>query len=137
MEVACCKFPSKFPPLHWTVWTICSKWEATPSIYWSLGKNPLYFLLYFGLSNFVSVVIREQKRIRKRDYLEKCSGPLNKFPGNWFLHHMVSWERHDVIHVSNNWCHIPVQIVKCKGVNFEKNSLQATSNIQALIATPH
>ena len=27
-----------------------------------------------GLSDFVSVIIREQKGLRKRDYLEKCCG---------------------------------------------------------------
>ena len=82
LEVAFCEFSSKFPPLHLTVWTVCSKSEATPSIYWSLGKSPLFFLWCFGLSDFVTVIIREQKRSRKRDYLEKCPGPLNKFPRN-------------------------------------------------------
>ena len=103
MEVTCCEFSSKFTPSHLTVWTICSKSEATPSIYWSLGKSPLFFLWHFGLSDFVSVIIREQKGLRKRDYLEKCPGPLNKFPRNWFLHDMISWEHHDALHVSNNW----------------------------------
>ena len=134
MEAACCEFSSKFPPLHLTVWTVCSKSEATPSIYWSLGKSPLFFLWHFGLSDFVSVIIREQKGLRKRDYLEKCTGPLNKFPRNWFLHDMISWEHHDALHVSNNWLHT-VQTVKCKGVNFEENSQHAASNIQALIST--
>ena len=45
---------------------------------------------------------------------------------------MISWERHDALHVSNNWLYT-VQMVKCKGVNFEENSQHATSNIQALI----
>ena len=134
LEAACCEFSSKFPPLHLTVWTVCSKSEATPSIYWSLGKSPLFFLWHFGLSDFVSVIIREQKGLRKRDYLEKCPGPLNKFPRNWFLHDMISCERHDALHVSNNWLHT-VQTVKCKGVNFEENSQHAASNIQALIST--
>ena len=58
LDVACCKFSSKFPSLHLTVWTICSKSEATPSIYWSLGKSPIFFLWHFGLSDFVSVIIR-------------------------------------------------------------------------------
>ena len=110
LEVACCEFCSKFPPLHLTVWTVCSKSEATPSIYWSLGKSPLFFLWRFGLSDFVSVIIREQKGLRKRDYLEKCPGPLNKFPRNWFLHNMISWERHDALHVFNKWLHT-VQMV--------------------------
>ena len=70
----------------------------------------------------VSVIIKgKQKGLRKRDYLEKWSGPLNKFPRNWFLHDMISWEHHDARHVSNNWLHT-VQMVKCKGVNFEENS---------------
>ena len=121
MEAACCEFSSKFPPLHLTVWTVCSNSEATPSIYWSLRKSPLFFLWCFGLSDFVSVIIREQKGLRKRDYLEKCPGPLNKFPRNWFLQDMISWEHHDALHVSNNWLHT-VQMVKCKGVNFEEHS---------------
>ena len=133
-EAACCEFSSKFSPLHLTVWTVCSKSEATPSIYWSLGKSPLFFLWHVGLSDIVSVIIREQKGLRKRDYLEKCPGPLNKFPWNWFLHDMISWERHDALHVSNNWLH-KVQTVKCIGVNFEENSQHAASNIQALIST--
>ena len=108
LEVTCCEFSSKFTPLHLTVWTVCSKWEATTS------------------SNFMSVIVREQKGLRKRDYLGKCPGPLNKFPRNWFLHDMSSWEHHDAFHVSNHWLHM-VQMVKCKGVNFEENSLQATS----------
>ena len=85
-------FCEKFTPSHLTVWTVCSKSEATPSIYWSLGESPLFFLWRFGLSNFVSVIIWEQKGLRKRDYLEKCSNPLNTFPRNWFLHDMISWE---------------------------------------------
>ena len=85
MEVACCEFSSTvkewtFTPSQLTVWTACSKSEAIPSIYWSLGKSPLFFLWHFGLSNFVSVIIREQKGLRKRDYLEKCPGSLNKIP---------------------------------------------------------
>ena len=91
LEVACFEFSSKFTPLHLTIWTVCSKWEASPSMYWSLDKSPLFFLWRFGLSNFVSVVIREQKGLRKKDYLEKCPSPLNKFPRNWFLHDMISW----------------------------------------------
>ena len=59
LEVACCEFSSKFPPLHLTVWNVCSKSEAT-------DKSPLFFLWYFGLSDFVSVIIREQKGLRKR-----------------------------------------------------------------------
>ena len=78
LEVACCEFSSKFTPSRLTVWAVCSKWEATPSIYWSLGKSPLFFLWRFGLSNFMSVIIREQKGLSKMDYLEKCPSPLNK-----------------------------------------------------------
>ena len=100
----------------------------------TLDWSPLFFLWCFGLSDFVSVIIREQKGSRKRDYLEKCPVQLNKFPRNWFLHDMISWECHDALHVSNNWLHT-VQMVKCKGVNFEENSQHATSNIQALIST--
>ena len=117
-----------------TIWMVCCKWEATPSIYWSLGKSPLFFLWRFGLSDFVSVIIREQKGLRKRDYLEKCPSPLNKFPRNWFLHDMILCELHDALHVSNHWLHM-VQMVKFKGVNFEENSQHATSNIQTLIST--
>ena len=69
------------------------------------------------------------------DYLDKWPASLNKFPRNWFLYDMISWEHHDALHVSNNWLIITVQTVKCKGVNFEENSQHVTSNIQALIST--
>ena len=121
LEVACCEFSSKFTPSHLTVWTVCSNSEATPSIYWSLGKSPLFFLLHFGLSNVVSIIIREQKGLRKRDYLEKCPGPLNKFPTDWFLHDVISWERHDALHVSNFW-YIYDKYVKMINI-FNKNTL--------------
>ena len=124
LEVACCEFSSKFTPLHLTVWTVCSKSEATPSIYWSSGKSPLFFLWRFGLSNFVSVIIREQKGLRKRDYLEKCPGPLYKFPRNWFLYDMISWERHDALHVSNNWLHM------FKWSNVKELTLRKIRNMQ-------
>ena len=61
LEVACCKLTSKFTPSHLTVCTVCSKCEETPSIYWSLGKSPLFFWWCFGLSDF-----------RIRYDLEKC-----------------------------------------------------------------
>ena len=99
-----------------------------------IGQKSFIFVWCFGLSNFVSVITREQKGLKKRDYLEKCPTSLNKFPRNWFLHDMFSWEHHDALHVSNNWLHT-VQMVKCKGVNFEENSQHAASNIQALIST--
>ena len=70
LEAACCEFSSKFTPSHLTVWTVCSKSEASPPIYWSLGKSSLFFLWCFGLSNLVSVIIREQKGLMKRVYLE-------------------------------------------------------------------
>ena len=117
-----------------TIWTICSKWEATPFIYWSLGKSPLFFLWYFGLSNFVSVIIRAQRGSRKRNYLEMFTVPLNKFPIYWFLHHMISWKFEDALHASNYLLQT-VQTVKCNGVKFVQNSQQASSNIQALIST--
>ena len=121
------------------IWTVYSKWKTNPSItgYWPLGKSPLFFLWHFGLSNIVSVIIREQKGLRKRNYLEKCPGSLNKFPRNWFLHGIISCERHDALHISNNWLHMVQMVGKGKGVNFEENSQHATSNIQALISTTH
>ena len=85
----------------------------------------------FGLSNFVSVIIREPKGLRKRDYIDKCLGPLNQFPGNWFLYDMISWERPDAFHVSNHWLQM-VQTIKCKGVNFEENSQQANKLLSQL-----
>ena len=96
--------------------------------------RPLRKIYVFTADILFHWSIREQKGLRKRDYLEKCPGPLNNFPRNWFLHDMISWERHDALHVSNNWLHT-VHTIKCKGVNFEGNSQQATSNIQALIST--
>ena len=59
------------------------------------------FLCRFGLSNFMSVIIREQKGLRKRDYLEKSLGVLNKISGNQFLHGMIPWVSVDTLHVSN------------------------------------
>ena len=94
LEVACCEFSSKFPPLHLTVWTVCSKSEATHSIYWSLGKSPLFFLWHFGLSDFVSVIIRAQKGLKKGDYLEKCPGPLYKFPE---INSCITWSHESVM----------------------------------------
>ena len=81
-----------------------------------IGQKSFIFLMTFWI---IWLCVREQKGLRKKDHLEKCSGPLNKFPGNWFLHDMISWEHHDALHVSNNWLHT-VQTVKCKGVNFEE-----------------
>ena len=95
LEVACCEFSSKFTPSHLTVWTVCSKSEATPSIYWSLGKSPLFFFWHFGLSDFVSVIIKEQKGSRKRDYLEKWPSPLNKFPRNW--NSCMTWSHESIM----------------------------------------
>ena len=95
------------------VWTIFNKWEATPSIYWSFGKSPLCFLWCFGLSNFVSVIIKEQKGLKKRDYLEKCPNSINEISGNSFLYIMIPWVCHDALHVSNNWLYT-VQSFKWK-----------------------
>ena len=74
LEVASCEFSFKFTPSHLTVWTICSKSEATPSIYWLLGKSPLFFLRHFGLSEFVSVIIREQKGLSWKDVRVQYQG---------------------------------------------------------------
>ena len=99
-----------------------------------IGQKSFIFLMMFWIIWLCVCYNQRAKALRKRDYLEKCPGPLNKFPRNQFLHDMISWERHDGLHVSNNWLHT-VQMVKCKGVNFEENSPHATSNIQALIST--
>ena len=95
-----------------------------------IGQKSFVFLMRFWI---IWLCVCYNQRV-KRDYLEKWSGPLNKFPRNWFLHDMISWERHDALHVSNNWLQT-VQTVKCKGVNFEENSQHTASNIQALIST--
>ena len=102
--------------------------RATSFIYWSFGKSPLFFLWCFGLSDFVSVIIREQKGLRKRDLSWKVSWSTIKISQKL----ISAW--HDALHVLNNWQHT-VQTIKCKGVNFEENSQHATSNIQALIST--
>ena len=86
LEVACCEFSSKFTPLHLTVWTVCTIWEATPSI---LGKSPLFFLWCFGLSNFCVCYNQRAKGIKEKGLSWKeCPSPLNKFPRNWFLEKM-------------------------------------------------
>ena len=99
-----------------------------------IGQKSFIFLMMFWIIWLCVCYNQRAKGIKEKDYLEKCPGPLNKFPRNWFLHDIISWECHDALHVSNNWLHT-VQMVKCKGVNFEENSQHAASNIQALIST--
>ena len=112
----CCEFSSKFTASHLTVWNVRSKSEATPSIYWSLAKSPLFFLRHFWLSDFVSVIIREQKGLRKKGIILNISvmGPLYIYIYIYiYIYDMISWEHYDALHVSNNWLLITIQMVKC------------------------
>ena len=98
LDVTSCEFSSSFPPLHLTIWTICSKCKVTPTLYWTLGQSP------FGLSKFVSVIIRGQKGLMEKDYLENlCCGFTKSI--HWKLISSLS-DLMRALHVLNNWLFI-------------------------------
>ena len=115
-----CKFSTKF------IWLL--KQIRCYSFYILIIEHKSFIFLMMLWIIYLCVYYNQ----RGKGIIVKSS--LNKFPRNWFLHDMISWERLDAQHVSNHWLHT-VQTVICKGVNFEETSQQTTSNIQALIST--